>query len=195
MDEVKPEFRGAYFKYSISAQRHIDAVLPFITGRRVAVQAGGHIGQWPVYLAQHFELVYTWEPAAHNFPHLIHNIEIAGVTDKVVAARGLLGETTGTAHVAGNSGSTRRQPNKPGIHPVYRLDDLRLPVCDLIYLDIEDDELLALRGAKDTLKRLHPVIAVEERQGFDGKGGVANYLSGFGYKQVHFYCNDLIFKA
>ncbi len=41
------------------------------------------------------------------------------------------------------------------------IDALDLPVCDLIYLDLEGYELFALRGAADTLERCRPVVAVE----------------------------------
>ncbi len=189
------EFVGAYNKFFVSAQRHIDAVLPYVAGRQVAVQAGGHSGCWPVYLASKFERVYTWEPASYNFTDMVRNIQTAGYIDKVFCARGLLGNKGGMADISGNSGSTRRVIGTTGQHPVYRLDDIRLPVCDLIYLDVEDDELLILHGSADTLDRCKPVVVVEERGGFEGKGGVAKFLDAYGYEHIDTYCNDLIFRV
>lgn len=186
-----PDFIGAYNKYSVSAQRHIDAALEFVTGRNVVVQAGGHSGQFPVYLSSKFEYVYTWEPVAPNFMELIYNIGVAGVSDKVFASRGMLGDVSGTGLMSVVSGSSRHQHGEVGAYPIYRIDDLRLPVCDMVYLDVEDDELHVLRGTVETIQRCRPVIAAEERA---KNGDIGKYLRQFGYVKVGEFCNDLIFK-
>jgi len=51
-----------------------------------------------------------------------------------------------------------------GVIPTLRIDDLALPVCDLIYLDVEGWELYAIRGAVETLARCRPVVVVEINQ-------------------------------
>lgn len=142
----------------------VDAVLKVVQGRTAAVQAGGNLGLFPKRLAQVFGAVYTFEPHPDNFVKLMFNAPEANIV-KFQAALGderRLVRTSmtrrdgkenvheGIAHVAG-----------PGIVPTLRIDDLALPVCDLIYLDTEGDELFGLRGAVETIQRCRPVIAVE----------------------------------
>ncbi len=185
---------GTYGKYYISAQRHIDAALAHIENRRVVIQAGGHVGQFPVYLAQHFDAVYTWEPMAADFGDLILNLEEAKVADKVFAARGMLGSVSSMGQMRdAGSGSCRRIKGADGLCPIYRLDDIALPACDLIYLDVEGDEIEILKGAANLIARCLPVIVTEER----GKqeGSTAEYLEQFGYQPVGKWMADVIWKV
>lgn len=185
------DWAGTYGKYYISAQRHIDAVLPHVTRRQAVIQAGGHVGQFPVYLASHFKSVYTWEPMPNDFRDLITNIELAGVTDRVFACRGMLGakKSMGLMQDAG-SGSSHRNINKEGDCPIYCIDDLALPHCGLIYLDVEGDEVPILQGGEELIRRCHPVIVTEER----GKGAMPteNFLAPLGYKMVGKWMADAI---
>lgn len=43
-------------------QHHSNAVLPYVRGRECVVQAGGHVGVWPLLLAKKFATVHTFEP-------------------------------------------------------------------------------------------------------------------------------------
>lgn len=189
------EWAGTYGKYSVSAQRHIDAALKHVVNRRVAIQAGGHVGQFPVYLAQHFEAVYTWEPMAADFRDLIANIELAGVSEKVFACRGMLGSDKfmGKTKFAG-SGSCTRDKGYAGTCPIYRLDDIALPNCDLIYLDVEGDERDILIGASNIITRCLPVIVTEERAK-STRGTTEEFLRKFGYRQVGSWMADVIWAA
>lgn len=45
--------------------------------------------------------------------------------------------------------------------PTLKIDDLNLPVCDLIQMDVEYYEYPALLGAIETIKRCSPVIIAE----------------------------------
>ena len=148
-----PDTVGAYNQYSISATRHIADVLPLIDKKRIVVQAGGHAGQWPVELSRHFDVVYTWEPANDDFTHLVHNLRALKISN-VFAAKGMLGSESGTGFITdGKSGGNRRRHDLIGPCPVYRVDDLNLSVCDLIYLDTEGSEMDILKGSIDTIKR------------------------------------------
>ena len=46
---------------------------------------------------------------------------------------------------------------------VMTIDDLKLNCCDLIVLDVEGSELDALKGAKSTIERFHPVVMLEQK--------------------------------
>ena len=191
-----PDTLGEYNHYSGSAINHINSVLHFVDKRRVAVQAGGHAGQFPAALAVQFDMTYTWEPDPINYAYLIHNLSVLGLPSKVYTARGLLGSVSGTGAVTNDrSGGNKRLFNIPGPCPVYRVDDLNLPVCDLIYLDTEGSELDILKGAVATITRCQPVIACEEKAKFVTVGDLAAFLSTYNYKQVGSYCNDIFFQC
>jgi hypothetical protein len=74
---------------------------------------------------------------------------------------------------------------------------LKLDHCDLIQLDIEGYEMFALRGAKETIKKFHPLICIEyvhfQHYDTDNKE-VDNFLFSNGYELVAKYVTDRIYK-
>ena len=100
-------------------------------------------GVWPAWLADHFETVYTFEPDRENFRCLVQN-----VPDNVVCFQSALGYQRKLIDL-------HRDPvncgayfvEKEGTIPTLRIDDLELPACDLIVLDVEGMEADALQGA------------------------------------------------
>ena len=158
-----PEGDECLWKWAHQAS-HIDAVLPFLNGRGVCVQAGGGCGVWPAVLAGMFETVYTFEPFIPNFKALSIN---CAEYQNVLAFNACLGDSHGCVDIgwasekyAINYGA--QYAVGQGVVPVFRLDDLALKECDFICLDIEGAELEAVRGAEQTIKECRPVIMIEE---------------------------------
>ena len=164
-----------------------------LEGRKVAVQAGGHIGVYPKILSEHFARVYTFEPEPRNFECLVRN------APGVFAARGALGNDRGCAHLrvhGKNSGGHSLWG--AGHTPVYRIDDLALDACDGLFLDLEGYEMHALRGALTTIKKHHPLIVAEENkklnnQGFQ-YGDIQRLLAPLGYRVVDRVGEDIILQ-
>lgn len=132
-------------------------------GRTAAVQAGGNLGIWPEWLSREFATVYTFEPAPDLFPLLVAYAGAANVI-KFQAALGY--QRTLIATSADRDDGKDSHPgvthvSGAGVVPTVRIDDLALPVCDLIALDLEGYELFALQGAAETVRRCRPVILVE----------------------------------
>jgi hypothetical protein len=80
---------------------------------------------------------------------------------------------------------------------VLTIDSLSLPNCDLIYLDIEGYEMLALFGAANTISNYFPVIAVEDKglsETFGYKKGDIEYylIHEWDYKVVERPGRDVI---
>lgn len=177
----------------------LDAAIALTPGRAVAVQAGGNLGMFAGNLAEQFAAVYTFEPDASLFPMLVANapqeniVRFQAALGDVPAFIGMQKTTpydthAGVAHVSG-----------AGITPTMRIDDLRLPACDLLYLDIEGYELFALQGAVETLKAHKPTVAVEinrccHRYGYS-EGDIAALLKGLGYEHRKHIHNDHIWTV
>jgi len=137
----------------------------YLKDKRVVVQAGGNVGVFPRELARNFGAVYTFEPDAENFNCLARNCPESNIIKfqtalgdnhdhiRVGISRPDLKNNCGAYQVIGE-----------GITPTMMIDDLELPACDLIYLDIEGYELQALKGGEKTIKKYHPVIVVENKQ-------------------------------
>lgn len=178
-------------KWNAKDLTSLQQVVPLVTQRRVAVQAGGCLGVFPKYLAGQFATVYTFEPSASNFVFMTVNAPEAniirfqaalgckrGMVDPVLARRGEDGKSI--LHC----GMTALQQG--GNVPTIVLDDLALPFCDLLYLDVEGWELFALQGAEATIRRHKPVIACEINRGIEYVGLTGDqlraFIFGLGYK-------------
>ena len=138
--------------------------MKYVKKAGVAVQAGGNVGVWPKKMAEAFGVVYTFEPDPENFNCLTKNVQ----EHNVVKFNAGLADTHKMITVKPpvkneefNCGAY--QTYEGGYIPTLRIDDLDLPGCDLIYLDIEGYELFALQGAKKTIEKYHPVIALEQK--------------------------------
>lgn len=178
----------------------LETVLPIVPGRTAAVQAGGNLGIFPKRLASEFATVYTFEPDPDIFEMLMANAPERNIV-KVQAALGENRGLVGTSRVRrdgkpnNHEGITHVVPE--GTIPTFLIDDLALPVCDLIYLDIEGFELYALRGAQETLARCRPVVVVEINKSLQYVGLTAEAVTGFitsrGYKHALSMGSDQMF--
>lgn len=178
----------------------IRALLPHIRGRDLIVQAGANVGVYPVALADHFQRVVTAEPDPTNWECLTRNLAARDSLKRVDPIRGAFGEVAGRCgmHVveAGNCGAHRIGPGDE--IDVWTVDELMLPACDAIWLDVEGSELLALKGARDTIERFSPVIAIEDKglhRAFAIEDGALQaWLSERDYAQFDKIGQDKIFK-
>jgi FkbM family methyltransferase len=189
-------------RYALRDIGALDAVIGLTPGRTACVQAGGSLGVWPKRLAKSFATVYTFEPAADSFAALCQNAP----APNIVKFQAALGERAG---LVGLSRQRRdgKLNNHPGIThvagsgtvPMLPIDALDLPVCDLIYLDIEGYEFYALLGAERTLRERRPVVAVEINKsiGYLGLSGadVRAFMGDVGYREVAQLGCDVVFMA
>ena len=140
-----------------------------VAGRRVAIQAGGNVGVFPVSLARLFGKVITFEPDATNYHCLVENILsrnieniepfYAGLSDKKGKAR--VFEPANEPH---NCGALQVERDKEGDVLLMTIDSFNIEHgVDLIYLDIEGYEDLALLGARKTIARCKPTIVCENK--------------------------------
>lgn len=177
----------------------VDAVLRHVSGRSVAVQAGGACGIWPARLAGEFAQVITYEPQEENYACLKHN---CAPYSNITAYRAGLGREMGNARLQrdafedGNAGAWYAVPGDG--FPVVPLDGLALSACDLIMLDVEGGELDALLGAVSTIERCRPVVVVEQKQlphMAISAADAGQWLESVGYRAVAKYHNDVVYAC
>lgn len=164
--------------------------------KRTAIQAGGHVGLYPIELSKHFQTIHTFEPIKENFDCIEKNINKSkkypglvikynkGLSDKnesLYFENEYKETNTGTWHVV-NTGDNKIE--------AITIDSLNLSNVDLIQLDIEGHELKALRGAEKTIKKDSPVIMIEDR----GYGvSCFDYLESLGYELECNFLTDKVF--
>lgn len=175
---------------------HKEKILLYVpdNSRRVVVQAGGNMGMYPRLLSDMFENVYTFEPDPVNFHCLVANCQ----RDNIVKINAALGYKHGLVKVSTepfddwetNYGVRTVVESFYANVPVFKIDDLALSYCDLIMLDVEGHELIALKGAIETIEKLHPVIFAEHHP---GGPDLVSFLKSFGYDLVDRSFHDLIF--
>jgi FkbM family methyltransferase len=178
----------------------LSVIMRYVAKPRVVVQAGGNCGVWPRTLSPMFGEVHTFEPDHMNFTCLQHNtqglanVHRYGVGLGAKRMRAVM-ETPG--HETDNCGALQIAEDDLGDVPVIPLDDLQLPVVDLLYLDIEGFEIPALYGAAETIAKCKPIIALEDkglsaRYGYE-QGDVDEVLNRMGYKVVQRIHRDVVF--
>lgn len=179
---------------------HLDYALRFCKNFRTAIDGGAHIGTWTVHLARLFQKVVAYEPADDTFECLAHN---TAHLPNVTAIRGALGfvNTYGTMvddpTRVGNTGSRMVRPSEDGF-PIRRLDSEKFPLpVDLLKLDLEGSEFLALDGARGLLARDRPVLIVEHKEfkppRCGGVWAVQNLLRELCYQEVGRKRNDAVY--
>lgn len=166
---------------------HKYKILPLVKNKRVVVQAGGNCGMYPRLLSSIFDRVYTAEPDPANFQCLTINCDTDNVI-KLNCAFGNKNELVRMNHrTMANVGMHMVEQGEGSYIPTLKIDQLALDCCDLLWLDVEEYEEQALKGAKQTIKKYSPVIAIENYQESHGK-----FLDQFGYTIVDKSAMDTI---
>ena len=140
---------------------------------------------------EHFDIIYTFEPDPINFYCLNQNIS----TPNVIKFQSCLGNTSETVTV-----QQLIRPDRPndtgGVHvsgkgymPTIVLDNLNLPGCDLIQLDVEGSEMYVLYGARSSIRMHRPLIILETVN-----GGIQDMLFEEGYEVLKKVGPDTVFK-
>ena len=153
--------------------QHIQTALARCAQRRVAVDAGAHVGMWSFYLARAFGAVHAFEPAALMCHCFEKNVE----AKNVVLHRVALGNRSGKVKsevVADNTGASFVSESADGDVPLRQLDEYALPELDLLKVDVEGYERFVLEGARETLLRCRPLVLIEQKP-FSARYGVAQY--------------------
>lgn len=176
----------------------LEAALKHVKQRRVAIDIGGHVGLWSMWLAKQFEHVHAFEPVPEHRALFELNVDMSRCTLHPVALGEKAGtvdievpaETTGNAHVAigGKRHSGTRHVENPDVQSVtrgvemVRLDEYAFDLhydaggtgmpdmVDFIKIDVEGFERAVVAGAEQLIRRSRPIIVVEQKGNEDNYG-------------------------
>lgn len=181
---VREEFRDIQFPFFM---QHLDR-------KKVIVQAGGALGMYPRIYSEHFEMVYTFEPDYLNFYFLNLNCQRRNIV-KLNAAVGdhhhLISMNADETNTNRGVFTVNEDTAKSRVVPVLEIDDLNLPCCDFIHLDIEGYEKFAIKGASATIRQFKPLIALER---FSPEQAEESILGELGYSHIGVVGSDHVYK-
>ena len=163
-------------KWTAHAKERLKEACRYLKGNRLAIQAGGNLGIWPVMLVEDFDFsrVITVEPDPDNYECLCRNVRF--YPNHIFAVSWALGDGFKPSKVPWE----KDPKGRPGWHRVatngakgasamvgmVTVDSISKHLVDrpvdLLALDIEGMELPALKGAAGVIHRDHPVIIVED---------------------------------
>lgn len=170
-----------------------------LSKKRSIIQAGGHVGLYPIQYSSFFDKVYTFEPNTLNFSCLRDNT--ANISNIIIHNVGL-GKNNETVFLhtsKKNSGAhfiTQESKNEKREETIdiINIDSLNIEDCDLIHLDLEGYELPALQGAINTISKSSPLIVLEtttamHRYGYS-EDDINEFMNSLGYKIFKQWKND-----
>jgi FkbM family methyltransferase len=148
---------------------HLAAALKYVTDWSCAIDGGAHVGTWSRTMSGRFGQVIAIEPSADTREALLVNLQAFGCAN--VDVRGVaLGDKPGTVVMTldgrgadlKNTGARYARAGGGDVS-VVTIDSWQLPSLGLLKLDIEGSEVVALRGAVETLQRCKPVVIYEDK--------------------------------
>jgi len=155
-----------------------------------AIDVGAHYGLVTFHLNSYFENVDSFEIDSNIRNHLQNNIRNFHLENVTVHSSGL-GEIKKEVNLVFDKidsliTKVDPRPHIGGKHLIKTIDSFNFSNCDFIKLDVEGYEPFCLQGGESTIKRLKPVILIEDKN-LEVKYGMINsidLLTSWGYKLV-----------
>ncbi len=172
---------GTIFWNGFHARNEVAALSRLLRPNSVFVDAGAHLGEFTLFAAKRLTQgrVLALEPMEPVFRLLEHNVKQNGLHNVQLGRMALL-DRAGALKLYGGFeppegafdddtvatsfkgyGRTLEIGEAPAITLDEAVKTFELPRVDVIKMDIEGAEILALRGAEQTLKRWRPALILE----------------------------------
>lgn len=168
-------------------QAEWDLLEQLIRPHSFVIEAGSNIGTHTIPLAAHCAVVYAFEPQRLVYQLLCGNIALNQLTN-VFAWQAAVGALHGKVFMPELN---PRQPHNFGgvgmqVEPTAEaviqivIDDLAIPQCGLLKIDVEGMELEVLKGAQKLITRNRPYIYIENDRK-DKSAELIAHLQQLGY--------------
>jgi FkbM family methyltransferase len=176
-----------YGEFAESENRYMTQLLQ---PGETAVDIGANIGTVTLPLARRVGpsgRIVAFEPQRIVFQHLCANVALNGLSN-VDTRCAAVGAESGVVRIpalqpefGANFGSIQLSADDSGeAVPMVKLDDLDLPHCALIKIDVEEMEAEVLAGGQETIARHRPVIYLEAKSGENTRASLS-WLRDRGY--------------
>ena len=174
-----------------------------VKGFSLAIDGGANVGAWSIVMAQHFKKVLAFEPTPEAFSLLeanaeawpnveCHNLALmnkAGSINMEKPEYNIKHQRATGEKINHSLRSRYAEWNSEGDIQAVTIDSLKVPSCDLIKLDLEGAEPLALDGAAETIAKFKPVLIVEIKRHSKRFGVHPKYVHqkvlDMGYRESH----------
>jgi FkbM family methyltransferase len=176
--------------YGEFSEGEIELFGQFLKPGMVAVEVGANIGAHTVFLAKAVGpsgQVLAFEPQRIVFQTLCANVALNNLTN-VRTWHAAAGESPGEIvvpmldyHRESNFGGVGLGGHAYGERvPLVTLDSLQLQACHLLKIDVEGMEQSVLAGARETIRRLKPILYVENDRR-DKAAALIRYIDSLDY--------------
>lgn len=149
------------------------------------IDVGSYDGQTSLEFArrvQEFESILAFEPSHVSFP--VVQSALSGLSsERTQVLPFALGSAASTQRFSAEDGSASRvSKDGQAVVTVVTLDSLDLNAGSFMKMDIEGGEVEALRGARETIRRLQPRLAISVYHKFDDLWRVPEVVDQAGVK-------------
>ena len=176
----------------------IDVYTSLIQPHYTIVDIGAHMGFHTINFAKNGSQIYAFEPQKHLYNQICANVFLNELNEKITCFNIGLGETNKRSSFGSldrhntlnwNEGYTVELINYGGrsLEDNLGTDEIEIRTLDsfnftphFIKMDVEGYELKTFQGAKQTLKKHHPILLFESFP--NSKEDVFNFLKGIGYE-------------
>lgn len=172
------------FWYGYYEPELVEVIKKLVKPGDVFIDGGANIGYFSLLAAKYGATVFAFEPVSEVFEQLKINLHINN-EDKITPIQKAFGDIVGEKEIyisgSDNRGmsSFERPENFSGaseIVDIIRLDDwvteFQINKINIIKLDIEGSELVALKGMETSLKEFKPLVITEVNLGTLSQFGI-----------------------
>ena len=181
----------SFDRYGEWAQVEISFIEPFIAQDDCVLDIGAHVGSHTLPFAMKVGpsgRVYAFEPQRLLFQMLCGNIALNALLN-VIPFHAAVGETSGQVHVpfidphvVTNFGCLEVLSCLYGeVVPLLTIDQLSLPRCNFMKIDVEGAENIVLKGAMNTIQCFRPTIYTENNR-LESSAETIDILHSCGYR-------------
>lgn len=169
---------------------NLERALSFVPGRELAIDGGANVGSWTKRLAQEFKQVHSFEPNPLAYACLQRNVTEWGLATRVRTYPKGLSDKPSMTGIKTKEGARTVTSRLSGTGDIecLPLDELDLPACSFLKLDLEGHESKALDGARRKIEHFRPWIMIENKpklyHRFVGGTLPERKLAALGYRLV-----------